>query len=471
VPGSSTWQSNFDIHSYGSQGAQNQIYRGRIRYEKNVLWIGPNISYDLTNESFDAPSQALPFDTYSGGTLEFLDDEGEFNEDIPVIEDLVDVINESTGFIPVVSALDIKKVNGNDPTPGDYLKTYAGGQPQDSNLESGFDAFIVDFEPNQPTNNEHISFQPRNGNWLADELEAESPADYPVVENCSWACDSGSSAIIGPGLICDAASFTFPHNSDNIEWSVEPSSAGSINVNPFDQNQITFNKSIFYLGSATLIADVSSVKCDDVTFSRDIWLGGPSTSVTTTISGPDDLDPGYTGIYNVSTGNFISVSSYDWFVISNDFPNAQQYFDTDQTSNGTFLVSPDFDVPGGHYTVQVRASNACGYYPISKTIYVEEGDGTPVITPVLFADSYLYKIYPNPSSSYFNVGLVDSDEQPVSSNGIYGELLDLNGLFVRNITINNNQAQVDASDLRKGVYILRIHYDNKIESHQVIIDR
>jgi hypothetical protein len=69
------------------------------------------------------------------------------------------------------------------------------------------------------------------------------------------------------------------------------------------------------------------------------------------------------------------------------------------------------------------------------------------------------------------VGLVDSDEQPVNSNGIYGELLDLNGLFVRNININNNQAQVDASNLIQGVYILRIHYDGQIESHQVIIDR
>jgi len=249
IPGSSRWQTNFDINSYGNQGAQNRIYRGRIRYEKRVLWIGPNIEYDLTNESYDAPSQALPFDTYSGGILDFVNSQGEFNQDIPIIEDLVDVINESYGFIPVVSALDIKKTNGNDPSPADYLKSYSGGTPSDPNLESGFDAFIVDNEPSQPTNNNHLSFQARNGNWLADELEAQSPADYPVLDDCAFACNSGSGLlgnISGPNLVCSTASFSSSaianYDWSNVNWSISPSNAGSITYNLLNPNGVTVQK-------------------------------------------------------------------------------------------------------------------------------------------------------------------------------------------------------------------------------------
>ncbi|WP_299129001.1 hypothetical protein [uncultured Winogradskyella sp.] len=78
--------------------------------------------------------------------------------------------------------MDIKKTNGNAPTPDDYLKSYSGGVPQDTSLESSFDAFIVDNQPNQTRNNEHLSFQQRNGDWLATELEANQPGNtFPIV--------------------------------------------------------------------------------------------------------------------------------------------------------------------------------------------------------------------------------------------------------------------------------------------------
>jgi len=466
VPGSSTWQTNFDINSYGNQGNQNQIYRGRIRYEKRVLWVGPNISYDITNQSYNAPSQALPFETYSGGILELLDDDGEFSEEIPIIEDLIDVINDSYGFIPVVSALDIKKTNGNDPTPIDYLKSYSGGTPSDPNLVSGFDAFIVDNQPDQPTNNEHLSFQVRNGNWLADELEAESPADYPVVVDCSFACD-GSSAITGSGRICDSETYNFQEGPTFINWSINPSNAANISVNTLNPNQVTVTRNSSYNGTATLIADAFAQGCGSNTITKNVWFGGPNINQPTSVSGPNNINPGQTGLFSVNTGNFNSASSFTWVLFSYQFPNASQYFELNQVHNGLFTVKPDFDVPGGFYSVQLRATNGCGFYPVSKTFYVEEGDGTPVLYN---KSSNIYKIYPNPSSTTLNISLVDKTQQPLSSENIFGELLDLNGLFISRIEIYDHNASVNASNLRKGIYILRIHYDGKSEGHQVIVE-
>lgn len=169
LPGNSRWQTNFDFNSYGVQGTQNQIYRGRIRFEKKLFWIGPTIMYNLTNKSYNAPLAALPFDTYSGGRFNFFDNDGDFALDIPVLSNLVDVVNDFYGFIPVVSALDIKRNNG-PVNPTDYLKKYAGGSTPEPALTSGFDNFNVDYNNGNPVNNEHISFQARNGNWLAEEL-------------------------------------------------------------------------------------------------------------------------------------------------------------------------------------------------------------------------------------------------------------------------------------------------------------
>jgi len=489
IPGSSKWRYNFNFYATPLQGTQDQIYRGRIRYEKRVLWIGPRITYDLTNRTFNSPSSALPYDSYAGGYFDVnpyeCDENGancefDFVIDLPSQVPPIEIFHRHYGFIPTVSALDIVKTNGNDPDPVDYLKTTSGGMIQDNNLVSNFDSFAVDYLPNNRgndntdpsnpgnyfnSNNEHISFQARNGNWLADELEAQSPADYPILDDCSYVCDS-SNSISGGGLICDSRTFTFQDGPDSIIWSIDPPIAGSVSVNSSNTNQVTVTRNSSYNGPATLIANTISAIGGSIEVPRDIWFGAPNTTLPTSISGPNNLDPGQTGLFSVNTSNFNNASSFNWVLFSNQFPNASQHFTLNQVHNGLFTVKPDFDVPGGFYSVQARATNGCGFYPVSKTFYVEEGDGIPV----LFRTSNIYKIYPNPSSTTFNISLVDKTQQPLDPENIFGELLDLNGLFMSRIEINDNKANVNASNLRKGIYKLRIYYDGKFEGHQVIVE-
>jgi hypothetical protein len=483
IPGSSKWRYNFDFYATPNQGTQDRIYRGRIRYEKRVLWIGPKIEYDLTNRTFVSPSSALPYDSYAGGYFDvnpYDSDTGEFNFviDLPSQVPSIEIFHRHYGFIPSVSALDIVKTNGNNPNTNDYLKTTSGGMIQDNNLVSNFDSFIVDYiqndRNNSPlndpknyfnSNNKHISFQARNGFWLAEELEAQSPAGYPILDDCSYVCDSNNS-ISGGGLICDSRTFTFQDGPDSVIWSIDPPNAGSVSVNSSNTNQVTVTRNSSYNGPATLIANTISAKCGPNEVPRNIWFGGPNTNQPTSISGPNSLDPGQTGLFSINTSNFNNASSFNWVLFSNQFPNASQHFTLNQVHNGLFTVKPNFDVPGGFYSVQARATNGCGFFPVSKTFYVEEGDGVPV----LFRTSNIYKIYPNPSSTQFNISLVDKTQQPLDSENIFGELLDLNGLFISRMEINDNKASVSANNLRKGIYILRIYYDGKSEGHQVIVE-
>lgn len=213
LPGNSRWQSNFDFNTYGVQGAQNQIYRGRIRFEKRFLWIGPKIMYNITNQSYNAPATALPFDTYSGGRLDLND----FVGDIPILGDLVNVVNNFYGFIPVVSSLDIKRNNG-VVNPIDYSKKYAGGVTPEPALTSGFQNFIVDYNNGNNVNNEHISFQVRNGDWLAQELSVDTTNPvYPSVDCRNFCSDV---EIEGNSSFCKSATYSAPSVGNTYNWTI-----------------------------------------------------------------------------------------------------------------------------------------------------------------------------------------------------------------------------------------------------------
>jgi hypothetical protein len=458
IPGSSSYDIDFHMRPMLNLNENKEIYYGRIRYKKKILWFIP-VNVNFTNVQLDQPNGILPYDTYGGG---WFNPNSVINELPTVISDFLDPIEtQQYNFIPTASALDAGRGTTflNDI---DYRRDFVGANPPSAPKDSPFDNFVTHFDRFNPANNnsEHISFNRRNGNWLVAELE-----DVPEFTNCSFVC-AGNSAISGAGLICDSRNFTFVDGPTSINWSLTPSNAGSISINMLNPNQITVTRNNSYNGPATINANASSPKCGSNTITKNVWFGGPNINQPTSVSGPNNLEPGQTGLFSINTNNFNNASSFTWVLFSNQFPNASQHFELNQVHNGLFTVKPDFDVPGGYYSVQARATNGCGFYPVSKTFYVEEGDGIPV----LFRTSNIYKIYPNPSSTTFNISLVDKTQKPISSENIFGELLDLNGLFISRIEINDNHASVNASNLRKGIYILRIHYDGKSEGHQVIVE-
>jgi len=467
LPGRTNFNLRFEAKALPAIGQSSNIYKGRIRVTKKINFLLFDLTYNIniTNREYNNPSQvSLPLDSYPGGFYPVTFNLSDANENQSNWFFQLNVTGRnanSFNFIPTPSALDVG--SGSSPLVAiDYKKRYNSEMSPLGFNAIPFDNFTTSFDF-LGINEAHISFNTRNGDWLAVELDNIFGNEDTF--NCTWSCD-GSEAITGPGLICDSSNFTFQNGPTSISWSLTPSNAGSISINILNPNQITVTRSNSYNGPATINANASSPKCGSNTIPKNVWFGGPNVNQPTSVSGPNNLDPGQTGLFSINTNNFNNASSFTWVLFSNQFPNASQHFELNQVHDGLFTVKPDFDVPGGYYSVQARATNACGFYPVSKTFYVEEGDGIPV----LFRTSNIYKIYPNPSSTTFNISLVDKTQQPLDSENIYGELLDLNGLFMSRIDINDNKASVNANNLRKGVYILRIYYDGKSEGHQVIVE-
>ena len=207
---SSKYFYDFDLYANPTEYASNrQVYWGLIRYEKRFLWLVP-LMHTITNVEHYAPLGYLPYDTYSGGSF----DASSILENSPfpnlIPQHFFD--NPVYGFIPVVSALDIKRNNGTV-NPSDYQEKYAGGTLPDPELTSGFNNFIVDFQSGNVRNYDHISFQPSKRNWLADELD-----DNPLpLTNCSYICSGDTnSSIIGPTAMCGTAVYSFV--SDQIQF-------------------------------------------------------------------------------------------------------------------------------------------------------------------------------------------------------------------------------------------------------------
>jgi hypothetical protein len=472
LPGSSKYFFDLELRANPARFASNrEVYWGKVRYEKKLLWLVP-ISHTITDRAKDTPSGDLPYDIYSGGFFDILD---LLTTGDPNGIDLIDrlpansLVNERYGFIPVVSALEIRNTNGNDPTPFDYLKSYSGGMPSDPNLQSGFNAFIVD---NQPFNNEHISFQVRNGNWLAAELEANIPGNtLPELPNCSFVCDENS--IIGSGLVCNTATYSI--NSPeitNIDWTITPANAGTITVNMFDVTQMTITRAFGYNGSVTLNASVDTNRCgNNIPLNKTIHFGRPTANGSVQVTGDSDLNPGPTdaAVFTVNTSNVRAWDSIDWVIFSNSYPNASINFNIQSTggSGKTVVVTAESYTPEGNYTIQSRLTNSCGFYPVNKTFYVNEA-GDPQFYPRL---SSSYSVYPNPSKDIVNIDFIQDQDfkEQTKEIKVSGELFDVLGRSKLKIDMQNNGAQINVSRLNPGVYVLKIYLGANIETHQVLV--
>ena len=473
MPGRSRWQSNFDFNSYGVQGSQNQIYRGRIRFEKKLLWIGPTIIHNLTNKTFNAPAEALPFETYSGGRVNL----NNIISNIPIVNNLANVLNPLYGFIPVVSSLDIKRNNG-PVNPPDYLKKYAGGATPEPALTSGFNNFIVDFNENNPVNNEHISFQARNGNWLAQELQVNPAAPvYPVV-NCSFIC--ATNQITGNSAICAAGSYSAPSGAAFYNWTITQGAA-NVTLQGNGTRNITLIPTPGASGQVILSLTMGGGGCGNVTITKTIWAGRPgSLSANSNITGPTIVATGALVGYQINSPLPQGATSYEW-MLPHPYETVQvfDYFGQNwQKMEGS--VDSGINVFTGYAKinglVQVMGKNECGcggakMLAVQHSGRINGGGGGPgggaiprMAGPI---ESNIFTIFPNPATDIINIELRSKTDKPDNKADISATLYNLVGQEKAKIKINNNKASIPTATLTKGLYVLQIGIDGNIETHHI----
>lgn len=464
IPGSSEYNIDFKANSI-SYNSNNQIYKGVISYKKKILWFIPVTVY-ITNVQKNQPSGILPYDTYGGGyypTGNVLSNSS--NEHL--------FIRDRFNFIPTTSALDI----GNDNTQlddSDYKNTYIGQFPPSVPKNTLFDNFCTEFDkynPNQ-TNKPHISFNQRNGDWLAGELN--SAVSYT---NCSYACSDEQ--IDGENVICSNNTYSVPSGAGFYNWSIIEGENLVAISNGNGTNVITLNDLNNGNGYVTVRVYFGDnwIKCGNRVLTKRIWVGKPIINLPEDCWSANPTTPNCFTIcrqFEQTMNNFVYVEAQGTDQVSLQTENWEW-----QKITNNFTLIPNFNsayinpllnaTPQNYLGYKVRVKNVCGWSDWFEN-YLDIKDCTNGLETNKLTQDY-FVIYPNPVKDLINVELRDKQNIPITVNKISGEIFDIIGISKGILEFDNNQSKLIVRDLKEGVYVLKVYLDNNVENHQIIINQ
>lgn len=465
LPGSTRYDFDFDLRANPEVGATNRkVYNGKVRYTKKLFGLIP-LHHTLFEREKTVPNGAeyLPYDTYSGGYYNIAATLGEdYLDKLPVNTLKI----ERYGFIPVVSALDIKR-NGNSVNNTDYRLGYNTGNMPDTALSSGFDSYIVGYtQGSVPNNYPHISFQARNGNWLAAELNGlpSPPSD------CGMLC--GPKIIAGPDIVCYSGTYTAPDGFTGYNWYISPAGAGTI-VSGQGTKTVTVTFGTGYNGSVSITASLSLEGCGTTSGTKNTWIGPPSGPVF--ISGQAKA---LTGAIVGYTTYAPGATYYEWSLPGGGHKveywllNAPYWQMLIDDCNGSAL--PAYTGTGGQTGwVTATGCNICG---CGDTAYFEvrsnDDNGTGITPhPEIPSEILMYTVSPNPADTNVEITLRNPGVSPAPGTAVSARFYDFYGNMLQDITITNNRGNVNVSTFPTGVYTLQVYMDGNVESHQVLVVR
>lgn len=457
IPGSSKYTIDLQAHAL-FETSGNQIYKCQITYHKKIFFI-INSSTNIINVQKNQPSGVLPFDSYGGG---YYSTRG-FFETISMPELY---IRDKFNFIPTASALDIGKRNV-ELVDSDYKKSYVGANPPTGSKSSPFDNFSTEFDSENPNagNYEHISFNERNGDWLAAELNATNI----IYTNCSFVCDDIE--IEGSEFLCNSEIYNVDATASNFTWSITEGSH-LVTMSGNGTSSITLNQVGSSSGQVKISVELSSdgYDCGDIDIDPiAIWVGLPKA---------------YTqGFEPVICSGVLPDEDIYSLPIS---PGAETY---ELTSNSPFLtVAGGFVNPGegvfmmatqpGNYTMTLTTTNDCGSKQSTIFVTAENcgGPGGP---------GGLFSIYPNPATSELTI---ESSEEVESQNDILNKSsalkakakdLELSELYSYEIYDQfsalkqkgefRELIKVNLTTLKKGLYLIKIKSKSYSEVYKFVI--
>jgi hypothetical protein len=477
IPGNGKFRANFNAKSI-PYGTGNNIYKGRISYQKKLFSVfgwAPTITVNITNVEKNQPANVLPFDTYGGGKYEITS----LSTSVEIPDGVF--IRDNFGFIPSASALDIGKGTTalND---ADYKMAYVGALPPPAPKDSPFSNFIADYNTANPnaSNSAHISFNSRNGRWLAREL-----TENPTTANCSFICDNP--IIQGLNSICTNSIFNVPAGAISYNWSISGSSA-SITSNG---NTATVTRNGQQSGSVTITVVINGGECGNVTLSKQIWVGVPTFNSFLPIGNQTGFDPN--GYYISNDDGSISCNQISMKVLFNADAIVEYQWEK-FTTDVNWGVSPTSGnlnmVPlcNKDFSFRVKARNSCGW-SAWKTLefYMSRCNVDCTVPPVsstLNGNNFI--LSPNPvSSGALSIAIKSSSpwfyppapidpvtgmpQQPVIvfprvNITIYSQ----SGSLMQSYTNKVLPAQLDISSFAQGVYMVVFEKNGQTESFNII---
>lgn len=361
-------------------------------------------------------------------------------------------------FIPSVSSLAFKNPNFDWSTA---LNRNLVCDP--NNKEIYFDSY---FAPSR--NEEHVFVSAENANWLIKELQGIPQAPYFPIQ---------AGILAGPDVLCNTnATYSFTdvckvpspvkYNDQNGNlvngWSVSP------NLNIVSSTPYSITVSQITNGSGTITATFQNGE----TLTKTIWVGKP---IIEDISNSSFCQGGGQREQNsIQIGSESPINNYQWIICEN--PTSTPCLNSTGVSiiGGSNQSKVYFDVPNNINSIPifVRAQNICGWSEwLDVSRYPENCNITdPGCIQCYKTAPNKYIIYPNPTKDIVTIDLRDQNNKPDKNATISGELFDIMGLSKSKVEIKDNNATFSVRGLNKGIYVLKIYINDKVESHQIAVE-
>lgn len=499
LPGNSKFELDFWGNALPTAGATNQIYHGNIRFTKTLFklfgWT-PRITVTLTNRDYSAPS-GPSYDYYPGGKYQsFISGGGTSVSNVFGSFGIQMSARDNFNFIPTPSALDIGygSVILNN---ADFFTKYNSATPPVLPKNSPFINFSTSFNTSG-TNENHISFNTRNGNWLA--LELDNNALNNDNFNCSFIC--ANTQITGTDLLCISSTYAAPSGATFYNWSVSQSS-NLVTISGNGTPNITLTALPNASGTITLSLTMGDnwAKCGNVTLTKTIWVGVPKFNNLQPIGSQYGYDPSEPNLSISPDGDGCNQIRLNAVF---DSPNILEYQWEKITTSVAWSVSPNsgyiyiYPQCNQNFSFKVRTRNICGWSEWNEFEYalnrctIDCNTSTPIINTGLN-----FILNPNPvTNDILNINVKYNAPWfiiPVNiGNGnnfdITNEFGESNYQLIPNISVNItifNQlgepllqfpntsvhptpAELDVSSLQAGTYMVVFEYQGQVESYTII---
>ncbi len=103
---------------------------------------------------------------------------------------------------------------------------------------------------------------------------------------------------------------------------------------------------------------------------------------------------------------------------------------------------------------------AGGFSINATTSGIFKWDATSNIKPI--AETINMNIYPNPTSSFINIESYNNIQKV--------EIYNTTGQIIQSFSINNSLAKLDVSNLKSGIYLIKVRHEKGINTYRVVIE-
>ncbi len=446
----------YGLPAYGQQAL---ISRMRVYIEYRIS-LGPcpfcvtiPIRFNLLNENATSPPNTLPYETLPGGTTNLATESGDCaNQTFPVSLFLTSSLyNGPICFVPTYSALDVATV-----APTTAFAKYVNNMTDNPSVPR-VARYIAQANPTNAAtayNLNHLTFAPRNSEWIYDQME-----NLPLASNyCSTECLplTISSSLLPGQRLCTGSSITL---------SIPGLAAGTV------VTWTTAPAGFFTTASGS-----------GPTFTTTAAVSGPDTGTITATIGPCNN----TVSINVPVGTGEPSGRY---VVGGFFSGSGTPLQTNNPA-GPDKVNIIVDAPYNFtFTADPSSVSVSSLGGGQASFYMPAGGGGVTITATatnapagcgvvghwaFFPAPYRMFVTPNPASTDLTVSVIDPAGPPAppptaDPAPFDADLYNNFGKKVKTKRSERGKAVLDVRDLPEGLYVVRVGQGKNALSENVQI--